>query len=441
MKVLWIKQGPLFPPDSGGKLRSLNILEQLAKAHDLIVLTVVAKYTAEGHVPPDRHIGRLISMQVEMPVKNTAAYRLDYLRKCCSPIPYVVRQYGNPAVHAEIARLLAADKFDVVVCDFIFPSLNLPDHGPCPQVLFAHNAETTIWKRHFDVAYRALWKIVTGIEYLKMRRFESRRCRRFDHVVTVSSVDREFFSRFVPSSQLSVLPTGVDLEYFHPADVPEKPLTLVFTGSMDWLANEDAILFFADRILPILLRSKPGLTLTVVGRNPTERLRRLALLNPHIRLTGTVSDVRPYVNEAAVYVLPLQVGSGTRLKVFEAMAMGKAIVSTQVGVEGLPVVAGEHLVIADEPNAFAEAVLRLLDDASLRQGLGQAARRLVEGGYGWSEVGRAFDQILRLAVNTSQTQPNASVPSLSPAGRVPSFPKAQDEFRKTDSHAIYPVTK
>jgi glycosyltransferase involved in cell wall biosynthesis len=208
-----------------------------------------------------------------------------------------------------------------------------------------------------------------------------------------------------------MLPTGVDLDYFRPQAVPEDPLKLVFTGSMDWLANEDAILFFAEKILPLILRAAPEVTLTVAGRNPTERLRLLSQANPRIQLTGTVVDVRPYIAEAAVYVLPLRVGGGTRLKIFEAMAMGKAIVSTPVGAEGLPVTPGEDLLIENGPEHFAAAVVRLLGQASLRRQLGEAGRRLVESRYGWPEVGRIFHRILEgVAAARNQTfaaEPNA----------------------------------
>lgn len=413
MKIFWIKQGPLFPLDSGGKIRTWNILKRLAANNEVTALTFFPAYMPASCEIPERHLKRFISMPIEMPPKYSFRYRVDYLRKLCSPVPYVVRQYGIPAVRDRVRDLLASEEFDVVICDFLFPCLNLPLKLPCPQILFAHNAETMIWKRHFDVAKGLAWKAVTGTEYLKMRVFESRRSRMFDHVITVSNQDRDFFFKSIPSSRTSVLATGVDLEFFHPSDTAESPSELVFTGSMDWLANENAIVFFAENILPLLLRAKPDITLSVVGRDPTERLRRLAKAVPQIRLTGTVDDVRPYIARASVYVLPLQIGSGTRLKVFEAMAMGKAMVSTKVGVEGLPVASGQNLLIADRPQEFANAVLRLLDDATLRRTIGQNARALVEAGYGWPQVTDSFEAILSRVVSGEELAAQLeSVPAL-----------------------------
>jgi glycosyltransferase involved in cell wall biosynthesis len=421
MKIFWIKQGPLFPLDSGGKIRTWNILKLLAARHELTVLTFFPSYLPASCEIPKRSLNRLISMPIEMPKKYSLAYRLDYLRKLCSPVPYVVRQYGIPAVRARVVELLEQETFDLVICDFLFPSLNLPTKKQCPQILFAHNAETMIWKRHFERAQKLTWKLVTGLEYLKLRRFEAHRSRLFDHIVTVSGHDRDFFAEFVPSSHISVLPTGVDLDYFSPISVEENPSSLVFTGSMDWLANEDAILFFANKILPLLLQAQPDLTLTVVGRDPTEALRRLASANPHIRLTGTVPDVRPYMAESAVYVLPLRIGSGTRLKVFEAMAMGKAMVSTQVGVEGLPVVSEQHLLIADRPQDFANAVLRLLRDLTLRRRLAQSARTLVETSYGWPQITDAFSATLDKVIKESPLAGTRKPREQCPAGLSAEF--------------------
>jgi glycosyltransferase involved in cell wall biosynthesis len=161
---------------------------------------------------------------------------------------------------------------------------------------------------------------------------------------------------------------------------------------MDWYPNEDAVLYFINAILPYIQREVPAVRLTVVGRNPTCRVRTAAE-KVDVKVTGTVPDVRPYVSEAAVYVVPLRIGGGTRLKIFEALAMGKAVVSTTVGAEGLPLVAGEHFVQADDPIDFARNVIWLLGDPDRRKALGAAGRRLVEERYSWSQVAREFETL------------------------------------------------
>lgn len=405
MKIFWIKAGPLYPPDTGGKIRTWNILKELGKSNEVTVFSFFPAYMSGSQDGAGRYVSRLVSMPVNMPEKYSLGYYLDYLRKLPSSVPYVVRQNELPEVQKLVHVMLGKANFDVVICDFLLPCLNLPEQLRCPKVLFAHNVETMIWQRHSKVARSPLRQVVFGLEYGKMKRFESRQCRAFDHLIAVSNVDREWFSKYMPASRISVIPTGVDLDFFRPTPTPVDPTKLVFTGSMDWLANEDAILYFEKKVLPLIVREIPDITLTVAGRDPTAKLRDMAEKNGHIRLTGTVPDVRPYVHEAAVYVLPLQVGSGTRLKIFEAMAMGKPIVSTRIGAEGLPVVSGEHLLLADEPEELAASVVRLIKDVLLRQQLGHAARQLVEDHYGWPEVGRNFQNILESTLKERVHQP------------------------------------
>jgi glycosyltransferase involved in cell wall biosynthesis len=193
------------------------------------------------------------------------------------------------------------------------------------------------------------------------------------------------------------VPTGVDTDYFRPSGTPARATELVFTGSMDWLPNQDAMRYFCRHVLPLVRANEPGARLTIVGRSPTPAVLSLAK-EAGVRVTGRVDDVRPYMDDAAVYIVPLRIGGGTRLKIFEAMAMGKAVVSTTVGAEGLPVADGEHLLIADEPQSFADAVVRVIRDRGQRERLGSAARALVLERYDWSAVAGALeDPLTRLA--------------------------------------------
>jgi glycosyltransferase involved in cell wall biosynthesis len=394
MKILWVKAGPLVPLTAGGRIRSWNIIKNLARWDEVTLLTYSPSYVGTFQDGVDKHVARLISLEYPGPAKYSFGYHLDYLWRMFSPAPFTVHKTGIPSVRRQIQQMLQTERFELVVCDFLSATLSLPKETPCPLVLFAHNVETMIWKRHFEVARSPVRKLITGIEYWKMRRFESNPPRVFDHILTVSALDRDFFSRFMPAERVSVLPTGVDLDFFCPSPTPPIAGKLVFSGSMDWMANEDAIIHFAEEMLPHIAAAVPEVTLTAVGRDPTGALRRLAQENPRIELTGTVPDIRPYVAAGEVYVVPMRVGSGTRLKIFEAMAMGKAVVSTRMGAEGLPVQHGEHLLLADQPAEFAAAVVRLLRDKTLRQNLGAAARRLVEERYGNLAVAKICHDIL-----------------------------------------------
>ena len=228
-------------------------------------------------------------------------------------------------------------------------------------------------------------------------------------VLAVSQADGETFERLYPGALTGpahVVKTGVDTTYFTPVDTVQRRAHLVFTGSMDWLPNEDAMLYFARDILPRIRAAEPDVTLSIIGRAPTPAVRQLAALEG-IEVTGAVDDVRPHVAAGSVYVVPLRIGGGTRLKIFEAMAMGKAVVSTTVGAEGLPVTDGTDIAIADEPNAFADAVVRLIRDTDVRQQLERAARQLVVDRYDWSAVANDFETALSTARGTEPVRLSA----------------------------------
>jgi glycosyltransferase involved in cell wall biosynthesis len=208
--------------------------------------------------------------------------------------------------------------------------------------------------------------------------------------VAVSGADRDRLAACAPSARVEDVPTGVDTSYFVPNGRTEAPASLVFTGSMDWYPNEDAILHFAQDILPLIRREVPEASLTVVGRKPSARLRT-ATAGTAVQVTGGVDDVRPYVHQAAVYVVPLRVGGGTRLKICEALAMGKAVVSTTIGAEGLPLRSGEHFIRSDDPSDFARAVVALVRNPGQRQALGAAGRRLMEERHAWAQVASQFE--------------------------------------------------
>lgn len=394
MKILWVKAGGLVPPDTGGKIRSYNILRQLAKHHAVTFFSFYAAHENDVHAELSQVFQRVIKIPLDLPAEKSAGEFLNYAVHLFSSEPYSLTKYCRPVVRKELRALLQKETYDVILCDFLVTAGAIPWDWPCPKVLFSHNVEAVIWQRHYEVARNPLWKALSWREWKRMEAAERRYLQKADHVVAVSENDREAFARFLDPQKLTVTQTGADTEFFQPSEEKEMPNSLVFTGSMDWLPNEDAILYFANEILPIIRRQVPDVTLCVVGRKPSRRLQDLASRVPNIQLTGWVEDVRPYVAQRAVCIVPLRVGGGTRLKIFEAMSMAKAIVSTSIGAEGLPVNNGEHILLADDPASFAESTVRLLGNASRRAQIGQAARHLVHENYNWVTVSKGFAQVL-----------------------------------------------
>jgi glycosyltransferase involved in cell wall biosynthesis len=244
-----------------------------------------------------------------------------------------------------------------------------------------------------------------------MLRFEGDAMRRFELVLAVSDADRATLARLYPGrlrQPVHVVQTGVDTEYFRPQGSDPSAPHLVFTGSMDWLPNEDGMVYFVKEILPRIRARIPAATLSIIGRAPTPAVRRLAERDAGITVTGRVDDVRPHVAAGVVYIVPLRIGGGTRLKIFEAMSMGKAVVSTTVGAEGLPVSHGRDIAIADDPQAFADAVVALIQDPDARHRYESHARRLVVERFDWSSAAQDFEAALANVCGR--------VPDTSPAG-------------------------
>jgi sugar transferase (PEP-CTERM/EpsH1 system associated) len=328
------------------------------------------------------------------PAKGTLAFYADAGRRLFDPLPYAAGKYRSAEYRARVDALLATGEFDLVVCDFLVPAVNMATL-PCPSVLFTHNVEAEIWRRHAERAGNPASRLLIRQQWQRMLRFERDTVARFDLVLAVSDADCATLQRLygdVLRAPVFPIATGVDTAFFAPQDTPVEK-RLVFTGSMDWLPNEDAMTHFCRDILPLVRAQEPDVTVSIVGRAPTPAVKRLAELEG-VEVTGRVDDVRGYIARGAVYIVPIRIGGGTRLKIFEAMAMGKAIVSTTVGAEGLPVTHGDNVLIADDPTTFARDVVRLLRDPARRVQLERAARQLVLERYDWSAVAGELDTAL-----------------------------------------------
>lgn len=396
MHLLWIKTELLHPIDKGGRIRTYNMLRALKREHRITYLTL-----DNGGALPDaaeraqEYCHDLIRVPFVEARRGSARFWMELIANLASPLPYAVSKYRSERMQSEVVEAVRRRGIDVVVCDFLFPSQNVPDGLGCRTVLFQHNVEAAIWKRHATVRANPLSRAYFTEQARRMERFERKECRRFDQVVAVSRADAEALEREYGIAGVGDVPTGVDTEYFRPAHrAPQEPHDLVFTGSMDWMPNGDGITWFVDDVLPLIHRHLPDVTFTVVGRNPPSGIRALAERDPRLRVTGTVPDVRPYLERASVFVVPLRVGGGTRLKIYEAMAMERPVVSTTIGAEGLPIEQGRHALIADSSEAFASAVLGLLQDPARATTMGLTAGEWVRRNYSWERAADSFARLL-----------------------------------------------
>jgi polysaccharide biosynthesis protein PslH len=397
MRILWVKVGGLWPANVGGRLRSLHTLSSLARRHRVTVLTT--------HGPGDDPVGleqqlahceRVVSFPHTIPKRGSGRWAAALARSWFSRLPLDLWKCRVPALEREVRRTLqdTTDRFDLCIADFLVATPNIPFGTSMPVVHFSHNVEHRLWQRLCEAETRPWRRALLEIEWRKMRRSEAHVCANAELTIAVSELDRDTFAALAPRARVRAVATGVDTSYFQPSEAMQKPNAITFTGAMDWYPNEDGILDFITTTLPLIQREIPDASLTVVGRTPSARLLELNGRNG-VLVTGTVDDVRPYMAEAMVYVVPLRIGGGTRLKIFEALAMGKAVVATTIGAEGLPLVDGEHFVATDSSAKFADAVVSLLRDSARRAALGTAGRRLVEQNYSWEHVAGDFERLCK----------------------------------------------
>jgi polysaccharide biosynthesis protein PslH len=400
LRILWAKANKILPVHSGGDIRSYNIARQLAARHELTFFSYHGGAADGAYEQALReHFPGAVCVCTGERQDTPLRRGLDYVSRFPRQAPYAVSRFASPEVESQLKRWYEEQAFDVAVCDFLDAAVNFPKELKIPTVLFQHNVESEIWRRHATNGSSGLKKLVYGLEFSKMQRYEQEMVRRFHHVIAVSEHDKELMSAWVDAARLTVVPTGVDTEQFHPVPGPgqKKPL-VVFVGAMDWEPNVDAAEYFCREIWPAIEARVPNAQFRIVGRNPGGRVRRLACRS--VEVTGRVPSVVAHLREAALVVVPLRIGGGTRLKIYEAMAMGKAVVSTTVGAEGLDVRHGQDILLADTPDNFAESVASLLQDAEARGRLERAAAELAAN-YGWPLIGEKFGQILQAVIGES----------------------------------------
>jgi polysaccharide biosynthesis protein PslH len=409
--ILWLKTELLHPVDKGGKIRSYQILKELTLKHHVTYLTLddgMADNAAYELAAEYCH--ELIRIPHRRRVKLTAGFYADLVFNFTSNLPYAIAKYQSPEMRRRLDALIIQVPYDVVVCDFLAPAVNMPLHLSCPTVLFQHNVEAMIWKRHADLQTNPLKRAYLLTQWRKMQAFEGMMCRRADRVIAVSREDAEIMQRDYGVPAVDDVPTGVDTAFFRSRGAEQRGRhDLVFTGSMDWFPNVDAITYFTDKIMPLIKKIIPEVTLTVVGRDPHPALIKLSKRDSSIVVTGKVGDVRPYMDRAAAYIVPLRIGGGTRLKIYEAMAMEKPIISTTIGAEGLPVRSERDLLLADTPADFASAVVRVLKDEQLASRLSHHAARMVREQFGWSGVAKRFAEICE-STRHSSSSPHGNTP-------------------------------
>jgi glycosyltransferase involved in cell wall biosynthesis len=388
VKILWVNANFLHPTTKGGQIRTLEMLKCLHQRHEIHYVAIENPNEPEGLARAHEYSAKAYPVRLNVPDKRSLAFLLQAAAGVLSSVPVAVSRWCSNDAKRLIADLLRKEKFDRAVCDFLVSSGHYPDLPGC--VLFQHNVETVIWRRTAEHA-TGLKKWYMQLQAERMFNYERNVCREVGYTVAVSELDAKLMKEMFGVSNVAAIPTGVDLGYFQPQ--PSEPVAdLVFIGSMDWRPNDDGVGWFAREILPILRKQRPDCKVAIVGRNPLPEM--IALGDKHFLVTGTVPDVRPYLWGSKISIVPLRIGGGTRLKIYESMAAKIPVVSTTVGAEGLAYRDGENIAIADTPQAFADACLELLNNAQQRVKMADAAWEMVRSRFSWDQVTRDFEDLL-----------------------------------------------
>lgn len=393
LNILILDEEFPHPLNTGKRIRSFHLARTLAASHRVT-------YLAYGE--PGSEAFRALAAAGLLPVavpapdrrKSGPRFYLRLLANLASPEPYIVTSHYTDTFQAEVAQRVAQGGCDLVLCEWSPYARFVRGLSGPRKIVVAHNIESHIWERYEEHERNPVKRWYITRQRRKVQAFERSMVNWVDGATAVSEAEAAEIRSFGGPGPVAVIENGVDVGYFRPTGEPEEDTRLVFTGSMDWRPNQDAAHHFVRDIWPILRRARPDLIATFVGRDPPPDVRQLAEV-PGIEITGTVPDVRPMIGRAAVYIVPLRIGGGSRLKILEALAMEKAVVSTTVGAEGLLVRDGHEIVLADGGAAFAAAVLALLGDQDARRRLGAAGHALVEAHYRWESIGARLEAFVR----------------------------------------------
>lgn len=393
MRILWVNPNFLHPTTKGGQIRTLGVLRELHREHEVHYVAYQDPASDEGPSKASLYSTFHYSVPSQTAEKTSPRFYLDLARGLVDPMPVAIRRFDSPALRRTVAELCRRVRFDVLVADFLAAAPAFADLSQA--VLFQHNVESEIWRRRAEQAPNAAHRLYLKSQYRRMMRYEQDVCRAARKVIAVSQLDAQTMEKLFGVPGVGWTDTGVDVDYFTPPAVPPAtgPGDLAFVGSMDWMPNVDGMLWFTREVWPRIVAARPGTTLAIVGRLPPPEISALAR-DPAIFVTGTVPDVRPWLWNSKASIVPLRIGGGTRLKIYEAMAAKAPVISTTIGAEGLAGESGTELLRADTPEAFADACLLLLQNDAERARVAANAWHMVDSRFRWIHVARDFARLL-----------------------------------------------
>jgi len=399
-RILFLAQLLPYPPVCGGTLRSFYTLKRLCAAHDVTLLTFERKPADKRHAELLRgHCSEVIAVPMKRSrLANARWAAWSLARRSCFMID---RDFTREMQNA-VGAVLSERRFDLTYVDHLQMSQYVRGKRPGARVLDEHNVEWRIIQRIAETERRGLRKLFASVEWPKLREYELSVCEQYDAVSTVTEQDRATLLTENPRiGKVDCVPTGVDPHAFRPVASAPGSKTILSVATMSWPPNEDAVLYFCSEIYPLVKRRVPEARLVLAGSRPAGAVKRLEA-DPSISVPGFVEDIHELASKCAVFIVPLRCGSGIRVKILNAMAMGLPVVSTTVGCEGIDVTDGENILIGDEPEVFASQVARLLEDPAERLRLGYTGREFIMRSHAWDVILPKFDALIESALSRAK---------------------------------------
>ncbi|MBI2843216.1 MAG: glycosyltransferase [Armatimonadetes bacterium] len=395
MKILFLTQLFPYPPVCGGTIRSYNLLRHLGACHDVTLVSFVRKEPTKEEMEA---ISFLCSEIRTVTIRRSAAANLKFAAlSLLSGRPFIILRDRVPAMQSIVDDLAQTGEFDLVYVDHLQMAQYVTGLDSCPKILDEHNVEWKIIERVGENERLSPKGLFALVESRKLRKWELEACESFDCVLTVTENDRRTLAEWNKNiKNIHCVPIGVDFDSFRKVDLRPVSRDIVSIATMSWPPNIDSILYFAREIYPLIKSRVDGVRLVVAGSNPPDEIRRLSKTDGSIEVTGFVEDIYQVANRAAAFIVPLRSGSGLRVKILNAMAMGLPIVSTSVGCEGIGAEDGRHLLVTDGAREFADAVVRLITDFDLRRRLGENGMEFAVRNYSWDSIYRKLDQALEM---------------------------------------------
>lgn len=386
MNILYLSLRFPYPPHSGDKIRTYNVLRHLSRRHSISFVSFIQSPEEIKYIEKIQNFCNNVSI---VRFNKTRAYS-NCILNSLSGEPFQVSYWYSPEMQKIIDRLIDKNGFNLVHVQFFRMAQYIVKYNDKPKILDSGDSFWLNLSRRSKLDRSLAWPLLK-LEASKVKVYETQIAKRFDHVTMVSPLDMQCLLSNDSDLNISVVPMGVDIDYYQPRSYNYET-NLLFTGTIRYFPNKDAVLYFYSQIFPLIKKTIPNVKFYVVGNYPPKNILRLAS-NGDIIVTGHVEDVRPYFDKSAVFVCPLRSGSGMQAKILEAMAMGVPVVTTSIGATALEAVDGKDIIVADDPKSFSEKTIELIKDRDFRNYIAKNARKLAEEKYEWSAIVQRFDEI------------------------------------------------